>query len=165
MVWGNVPAGAYTITARSPSTRFASFVATCKPGRVVNANPPWGLHELGLRNPVKIAAAWSVRGAQASLGSLTARNLPAKAVVRVRCTGPACPFATKTVTPGSRTANLRAALGSKGAALRAGQTLEVTVTAHTYDGTVVQWPIRSGSTPRPTTSCVPLGNTKPRPRC
>ena len=47
VVWTGVPTGVYRITARSPTTRFASFVATCKPGRVVNANPPWGLHELG----------------------------------------------------------------------------------------------------------------------
>ena len=30
----------------SPSTRFASFLATCEPGRIVNANPPWGAYEL-----------------------------------------------------------------------------------------------------------------------
>ena len=47
VVWTDVPAGAYTIRASDPSTRFGSFVATCKPGRIVNANPPWGLYELG----------------------------------------------------------------------------------------------------------------------
>ena len=47
VVWTGVPTGVYRITATSPTTRFASFVATCKPGRVVNANPPWGLYELG----------------------------------------------------------------------------------------------------------------------
>ena len=45
VIWTDVPAGVYTIRAASPTTRFASFVATCKPGRVVNANPPWGLNE------------------------------------------------------------------------------------------------------------------------
>jgi hypothetical protein len=34
------------VTATSPSTRFASFLATCAPGRIVNANPPWGAYEL-----------------------------------------------------------------------------------------------------------------------
>ena len=29
-----------------PTTRFASFLATCEPGRIVNANPPWGAYEL-----------------------------------------------------------------------------------------------------------------------
>lgn len=47
VVWTRVPAGVYTIRAKHPSRKFASFVATCRPGRVVNANPPWGLYELG----------------------------------------------------------------------------------------------------------------------
>ena len=51
VIWTRVPAGAYRIRARHPSSRFASFLATCASGRVVNANPPWGLHELGKPNP------------------------------------------------------------------------------------------------------------------
>ena len=35
------------VSAQRPGTRFASFVATCRKGRVVNANPPWGLTQLG----------------------------------------------------------------------------------------------------------------------
>ncbi len=46
IVWTEVPAGAYRITTISETTRFASFLATCKPGRIVNANPPWGAYEL-----------------------------------------------------------------------------------------------------------------------
>ena len=46
MIWTGVRSGRYVVRAKHPSRRFASFVATCKPGRIVNANPPWGLHEL-----------------------------------------------------------------------------------------------------------------------
>lgn len=46
IVWSVVPAGTYRIETTSPDTRFASFLATCKNGRVVNANPPWGAYEL-----------------------------------------------------------------------------------------------------------------------
>ena len=46
MIWTSVPAGTYRISAEHPDTRFASFLATCEPGRVVNANPPWGTYEL-----------------------------------------------------------------------------------------------------------------------
>jgi len=46
VIWTGVPSGRYVVRAKHPSRRFASFVATCKPGRIVNANPPWGLHEL-----------------------------------------------------------------------------------------------------------------------
>jgi hypothetical protein len=49
VIWTEVPAGVYRISGHSPTTRFASFVATCKPGRIVNANPPWGLYELPRR--------------------------------------------------------------------------------------------------------------------
>ena len=46
IIWTEVPAGTYRVITESPSTRFASFLATCEPGRIVNANPPWGAYEL-----------------------------------------------------------------------------------------------------------------------
>jgi hypothetical protein len=46
IIWSVVPAGTYRIVAEHPTTRFASFLATCENGRVVNANPPWGAYEL-----------------------------------------------------------------------------------------------------------------------
>jgi hypothetical protein len=46
IIWTEVPAGTYRVMAQSPTTRFASFLATCEPGRIVNANPPWGAYEL-----------------------------------------------------------------------------------------------------------------------
>lgn len=48
IVWDRVPAGTYRFLAQHPSTAFASFLATCEPGRVVNANPPWGMYELAV---------------------------------------------------------------------------------------------------------------------
>jgi hypothetical protein len=47
VIWTRVPSGVYRIRAHHPQRGFASFVATCRPGRVVNANPPWGLYEQG----------------------------------------------------------------------------------------------------------------------
>ena len=46
IIWTEVPEGAYRVITEHPSTNFASFLATCKPGRIVNANPPWGAYEL-----------------------------------------------------------------------------------------------------------------------
>ncbi|CAN5511804.1 hypothetical protein BH10ACT11_BH10ACT11_08900 [soil metagenome] len=46
IIWTEVPAGTYRIETTSPDTRFASFLATCEDGRVINANPPWGAYEL-----------------------------------------------------------------------------------------------------------------------
>ncbi len=46
VIWTEVPRGTYTVSAKHPSKRFASFQATCRNGRIVNANPPWGLYQL-----------------------------------------------------------------------------------------------------------------------
>ena len=46
IIWTGASAGTYRVITESGSTRFASFLATCEPGRVVNANPPWGAYEL-----------------------------------------------------------------------------------------------------------------------
>ena len=46
IIWTEVPAGTYRIATSSPTTGFASFLATCADGRIVNANPPWGAYEL-----------------------------------------------------------------------------------------------------------------------
>lgn len=46
IVWPVVPTGTYRIVTSAPGARFASFLATCAPGRVINANPPWGAYEL-----------------------------------------------------------------------------------------------------------------------
>ena len=46
VIWLNVPRGVYRFSAHRSSARFASFVATCRPGRLINANPPQGLYQL-----------------------------------------------------------------------------------------------------------------------
>jgi len=46
VLWADVESGVYEIKGYSDTTRHSSFIATCKPGRLVNANPPWGLVEL-----------------------------------------------------------------------------------------------------------------------
>jgi hypothetical protein len=166
VIWPRVPTGVYTIRARHRSTRFASFVATCAPGRVVNANPPWGLHQLGKPMPATASARWSVRGASVRLRALRLARLPAGASVRVRCRGRGCPFGRRTIAgPSGGSLDLLDALGPAARRLRAGQTLEVLVTAHAYNGKLVRWRLRRGTAPNAVTRCVPLGNTKPRPRC
>jgi hypothetical protein len=166
VIWPRVPAGVYTIRGRHPSTRFASFVATCAPGRVVNANPPWGLHQLGKPMPAVVSARWSVRSRSVRLRRLRVARLPSEAIVRVRCRGRRCPFRRRTVARrGGRSFDVRAALGRAAGRLRAGQTLEVLVTADAYNGKLVRWRLRTAMPPRAVTLCVPLGNTRPRPRC
>ncbi len=163
VVWTNVPAGVYTITAHSPTTRFASFVASCRPGRVVNANPPWGLHELGLANPATASASWSGHGTKTTLSSLRVTNLPAQPTITVRCTGKGCRFRTQTYSAAPPSFNVRAAIGA--ITLRAGETLEVAVTAHRYNGAVWRWSLARHRRPTRATLCLPLGNRLARPHC
>ena len=46
VMWVDIPPGVYTITSSHPTARFAPFQATCRKGRLINANPPWGLYEM-----------------------------------------------------------------------------------------------------------------------
>lgn len=43
VLWANVPAGVYEITATHPDHEFATVTVTCELGRVVNANPVRGV--------------------------------------------------------------------------------------------------------------------------
>jgi hypothetical protein len=163
VIWTRVPAGVYTIRARHPSTRFASFVASCRPGRVVNANPPWGLHELGKALPAAVSSRWSTSGSRVRLERLRVSRLPAGATVSVRCAGRGCPLTDRTLR---RSGGGRVDLvGQAIPAFRAGQTLTVLLKAHGYDGKLARWRVRAGRIPKRETRCVPLGNVKPRPRC
>ena len=159
------PAGVYTIAARDPATRFASFVATCRPGRIVNANPPWGLHELASANPARIAAKWSVHGSLITLRSIVARGLPRLSVIRVHCSGIGCGFAARTIKPTASVVDLRRAIGAAAGHWRAGQILDLTVTSHAFNGEQLSWVLRAGVTPAPTVLCIPLGETRPVRRC
>jgi len=165
VVWSNVPAGVYTITAHDPGTRFASFVATCRPGRVVNANPPWGLYELPLPNHAEILADWSVRGTQTQATSLGLRGMPARAVVRLSCVGRGCLFSARTFRPRSTAMDIRRATGGAKLRLTAGDVLQIAVSAHAFNGLVVRWTAAKGRAPTRTTLCVPLGYATPRRHC
>jgi hypothetical protein len=155
VIWTRVPTGTYTMSATSPTTRFASFVATCKPGRIINANPPWGLHELATTVGAKVAAKWKTSKAHvAKLRSLSVGKLPVGATVTVG-TG-------KGHVVGSVT---KKALVKAAGKLRAGQTLRVAVAAPAFNTKVVTWRIPRRGTPKATTTCIPLGDSAPQKRC
>jgi hypothetical protein len=156
VVWTGVPAGAYRIGARAPGTRFASFEATCAPGRVVNANPPWGLYQLSPANPARVAAHWS----GTTLRSVRVTGLPAESTLRATCAGAGCPFGVKAMrVRGSSARFLR------DTRFRPGQTLDVAAFSHAYNATVERYRIVAGAAPRARALCVPDGLTKPQPRC
>lgn len=165
VVWTNVPSGVYTITAHDPRTRFARFVATCRPGRVVNANPPWGLYQFGLPSPARVLSRWSVSGSQTRVTSLRVKRLPVGAIIRLRCAGRACPFDVRTFRPRSAAFDVRRMIGPGKLRLKPGDELQVAISAQGYNGLVARWTAASGRTPIRTSLCVPLGYVKPRRNC
>lgn len=146
VIWPVVPAGTYTISARG----FAPFTAACAPGRIVNANPPWGLHQYGKANPTQIKAGWSGKRLQ----TIRAARLPRHSTITVAAPG----HRTRTLIADA-TAATRTADASK-LGLRVADTITLRATAPGHDGTLVT--LRDG---RPTARCVPLGETRPRTRC
>ncbi len=165
VVWTQVPRGVYTVTAHDPATRFASFVASCRPGRVVNANPPWGLYQLSPRNPARVSVRWSVRGGSVAARSLTVSQLPAGAVVRTSCSGPGCPTRSRrTFEPASPQVNLLKALGGS-LKFAAGDAFSVAVSAHAVNGAVWRWKMVRGHPPKTVALCVTLGFEKARKTC
>lgn len=122
IVWTEVPAGNYRIVTTSPTDRFASFLATCKPGRVVNANPPWGAYQLSPgEKPLGASnVAGSVLGAKANrqggkrfiaLRLKSGENLTASvsfnSISRPGVPGLTGAFEDRKISPGSRTLRLR----------------------------------------------------------
>ena len=61
------------MTGANPDARFASFRATCVPGRLVNANPPWGLYQLAINESTN-PAALRERSVAASLKSVKVKR-------------------------------------------------------------------------------------------
>ena len=165
VVWTRVPAGTYRSARSIPRRASRASSPPARPGRIVNANPPWGLHELGKAQPATVSARW----AGVRLRALRVAKLPPASVVRLRCTGRGCPFRARRVVAKRR--DRRSARPARGARRRPrsacapGQTLEVLVSAHAYDGKLVRWRLRSALAPRAVTWCVPLGNTRPRRHC
>jgi hypothetical protein len=159
VIWTNVPTGGYTITAHDPATRFARFVAKCRPGRVVNADPPWGLYQLGLANPARVSARWSALGGHNVAASISVRKLPPAPSVRVSCSGRGCPFGSRRFRPRGRRLDIRRLR------LLAGDRLEVGISAHTFNGLAVRWTVVSARAPTAATFCIPLGYSSPRRSC
>jgi hypothetical protein len=152
----NVPAGVYVIRGQAPGTRFAGFVATCAPGRVVNANPPWGLYQLSPASPARLSARWD----GTTLRSLRVTKLPPQSTLRATCAGTGCPFGRRETRP-----RRSAVTWLRTTRFGAGQQLEVTAFSHAYNATVRRYRITNAGAPRSSTLCVPDGFSRPQRHC
>jgi hypothetical protein len=120
------------------------------------------------RNPATPESRFTVDGPQTTLTSLTVGNVMPGATVALRCLGTKCPFETKRTTKArNRVVNALAMLGKKPAKrrFRAGQSLELRITAPGYLGKVIRYKIRKGKQPKVTKLCLPLGASKPKATC
>lgn len=137
VIWPVVPAGVYAIGGVAKGTTFRPFTATCAPGRIVNANPPWGLSQDGKANPARL---------QLRARSLRATRLPKDT----------------TITLGARTLLKAATTSSRTLRLPAvPRPFTIVATAPAYDGVA----LRVGRSGAATRLCVPLGQTRPRASC
>jgi hypothetical protein len=142
VIWPVVPTGVYEIGGLHHATTFRPFTATCAPGRIVNANPPWGLTQDGKANPTRLTARFSGR----RLVAIRATRLPEDS----------------TITLGSRTLLKASATPAKTIRVRpTARPFTITATAPGHDGVA----LRVLADGRATRLCVPLGETRPRAIC
>ena len=182
VVWSEVPAGEYTLSAAGAGSQWPDVDVTCADGRIVNANPPWGLNQLATTVPTKVRPKWTVgkRGTARltglTVGAVPQQELPAAAVangetidfngaVTVSCVGSGC-FAPKT-TPASmkKPTDLMKLLGADAAKVRPGRTLTVTLSVPGYNTRIDSWKVREHGKPARARQCVPLGWSAPQKVC
>jgi hypothetical protein len=142
IIWTEVPTGTYRIVTLSPTTRFASFLATCAPGRIINANPPWGAYALspGEKDlPAGVAIAnigepkvkSGKRSERLSVDLVAGETLTAKAVLKNRDGKALGRIKKKTVNAGTVPMKFKVPAETKGKA-------ELTVTLRDAAGNKVQ---------------------------
>jgi hypothetical protein len=101
--------------------------------------------------PAKPSPKWAVKGAKFTLTELTIAKLPKGWKATARCSGKRCPFKTKALKDKkvkSGTLNALEALGKK-RTFRAGQTLELRISARGYRTKVVRYVLKKGKKPKP----------------
>jgi hypothetical protein len=112
-----------------------------------------------------VASGWKVVGARFTIRKLRVRGLPARARVEFWCKGRRCPV--KRVRAGGMRrgrVNVLARLRRVRHRFRAGQTLEVRITAPSRIGKVVRYRLRRGRVPDGRPFCLQPAATKPT-RC
>ena len=182
VVWSELPPGDYTLSAQGAGSQWPDVHVTCANGRIINANPPWGLNQRATTVPTPVKARWTAgrHGAPVlaglTVGPVPTQVLPPAAVandetidyrglVTVSCAGAGC-FAPRT-TPGSmaKPVDLMRLLGPAASKLKPGRTLTVALAVPGYNARVDSWRIRAHGTPSRTTQCIPLGWSAEQPVC
>ncbi|MGI8781513.1 MAG: discoidin domain-containing protein [Solirubrobacteraceae bacterium] len=162
-IWsGNVFGPEDTVSAPAPAPSSAPPVATSAPPAGPSAPPSApAAPSSAAASPVlrRIAASTRVRLAGSVVGSKTSIRLlsvrsPRAATVRVRCTGPGCPWNVRRRRGSGRFRELRRVMG-------AGAVLEVFITQPNTYGKYTRFRIRRGDPPRRMDRCVAHGSRTP----
>jgi Putative metal-binding motif len=107
---------------------------------------------------------WSVLGKKVRMTEMRARRVPAGAKGRISCKGKKCPFKKKNVKAKRGNIDFLKALTKKQRKFRAGQTIEVRITARNFIGKVVRFKLKARKIPKGQTLCLPVGASRPQ-RC
>jgi hypothetical protein len=160
-------AGAFNVTVTATDA-VGNATATTRPV-LVKAAPP-----KRIRSAIRIT--WAVSGRTLYVLRLGVTRVPKGGKVELRCSrrnsSRKCPFKRKaskkrrngriTLFKEIRAAKVR---GKKQRTFRAGQRLEVRITAKGYIGKVARYKLRKGKIPSAKQLCLPVGAKKPRKRC
>jgi DNA-binding beta-propeller fold protein YncE len=113
-----------------------------------------------------VSVKWAFNGPKFTLIQLTISNPPKGAKFEFRCAGKGCPLRSKKLSGKIRRGllNARPSLGKK-LRYRAGQTIEVRISAAGFNTKVAQIKLRAGKTPSVVGLCLPPGAAKPQKSC
>jgi hypothetical protein len=114
-----------------------------------------------------VGTKWDVLGKRFTLNQLTLSQLPEHWTAQIRCAGKRCPFKRATLkgTAKRGVASVLRALPARRRRFRAGQTLEVWVSAPGFNTKVARLVLKKGKIPSTQSLCVPPGAVKPQKRC
>ena len=119
--------------------------------------------------PSSVASRWAVKGGTLTLTSLRiTQSVPAGLKVQVRCIGATCAFKTKNLKLGKVAGGASSVLTSltkRQRTFRAGQTLEVWISAPNFNTKVARLVLRKGKIPNTLALCAGEGQTVAQATC
>jgi hypothetical protein len=156
--------GAYSVTVTATDSAGNSTSASRSVLIVAAGGPP--------RITSKVLVLWGLDGRRIYLLRMKITKVPKGGKAQLRCKGKKCPF--KRIT--SKKRRKRAitlfkeikpakVVGKKKRSFRAGQRLELRITAPGYIGKVVRYKLKKGKIPSGRILCLPEGAKKPRRNC
>ena len=162
-------AGAYSVTVSATdgagnTTSTSRSVVIVAPG---GGGPPATPQ---IFSPVRVL--WGVDKKRIYLLRMKALDVPRGGKVELRCKGKRCPY-KRTSSKKRRKGDItlfkeikpRKVVGKKKRSFRAGQTLQLRITAPGHIGKVLKYRLRKGRIPSGQPLCLPVGGNKPRKSC